>query len=288
MAWAGHPHPSAAAMNSTATSASRARMAAYSGSSPPVPAARGGWSTAVIGSGGPGELRFRQPGLALVSDAEGIDPSPFGLSHRQVRAHRMEHPVEADRLAGLDPERHDVLDLEVDRVADLHPVGQPVVAELDGRTLHAANLADQRRKGAHRPAELTAEHLDQTVELRVARPIVDVDAELPVALGHHLRRIRDQHHLPPADVGALDVTLLDVERQGHPAVVIGGAMVEGQVARAHQLARTGFDVTALQAPRHGGLPDRAQYPPRKGNRSMTSWRAAGGQQRPTSPPPDAN
>ena len=43
----------------------------------------------------------------------------------------MEDPGEADRLAGLDPEWDDVLDLEVDRVSDPDAVAQAVVHDLD-------------------------------------------------------------------------------------------------------------------------------------------------------------
>ena len=58
----------------------------------------------------------------------------------------MEHAVEPDRLAGLDAERHDVLDLEVDRVADADAVPQPVVVDLDRRPLDAEHLAHERRQ----------------------------------------------------------------------------------------------------------------------------------------------
>ena len=60
--------------------------------------------------------------------------------------------------------------------------------------------------------------------------------------------------LQAADVGALDVTLADVEHQRHPTEVVGGAVVEREVARAHQLARTGLDVAALQVPGHRRTP----------------------------------
>src|SRR5262249_53311017 len=40
----------------------------------------------------------------------------------------------------------------------------------------------------------------------------------------------------------------------HPAEVVRGAMVEGQIARTHQFARTGFDVASREIPRHGSPP----------------------------------
>ena len=43
----------------------------------------------------------------------------------------MEHAIEPHRLTGLDTERHDVLDLEIDRIADAHTVDQAVVIDVD-------------------------------------------------------------------------------------------------------------------------------------------------------------
>src|SRR3954454_17086505 len=112
-----------------------------------------------MSSGGPGELGLPEAGLAFEGDAERVDPRSLRLRHRQVGPHRMEHPVEADRLTALHTERHDVLDLEVDRAADLHAVPQAVVLHLDRLALDAEDLADERRECAHRAAELAAEHL---------------------------------------------------------------------------------------------------------------------------------
>ena len=68
---------------------------------------------------------------------------------------------------GLDTERHDVLDLELDPVADTNAVTQPVVVDLDRGALDAEHLADERSECRHRSAELAAEHLHQLVELLV-------------------------------------------------------------------------------------------------------------------------
>jgi hypothetical protein len=43
----------------------------------------------------------------------------------------MSDPGESHRLTGLHAERHDVLDLEVDRGADANTVPQPIVLDLD-------------------------------------------------------------------------------------------------------------------------------------------------------------
>src|SRR3954452_17594023 len=130
-----------------------------------------------MGSGGPGELGLGEAGLAFEGDAEGADPRTLRLGHRQVGPDRVEHPVEPDRLTGLDTERDDVLDLEVDGVADLHAVAQAVVVDLDRRALDTEDLADERRQRAHRTSELAAEDLRQLVELLVRSLVVDEDTE---------------------------------------------------------------------------------------------------------------
>src|SRR5438874_4590459 len=213
------------------------------------------------GSGRPGEVRVRHAGLALVLDAEGADLRALRLRHGEVGRDRMEHAVELDGVAVLDAERDDVLDLEVDRVPDAHTVADAVVVDLDRGALDAEHLADQRREARHRPAELAREDLDELVRLLLARVGVNERTELPVPLGHHLGRVGDRHELQAADVGPLDLASLDVEAEGDAAVVIGRAMVEGEVARAHQLARARLHVTTAQIPRHAGLPPRVGCDP---------------------------
>ena len=53
-------------------SPSRARAAANAGARPEPPDASA-WAEAIKRSGGPGELRLREPGLPLELDAEGVD-----------------------------------------------------------------------------------------------------------------------------------------------------------------------------------------------------------------------
>ena len=111
-----HHQPTPARAKSTATSPSRARAAAK----------RGGKACAARRRSSPGDHRLRrprrsrprEPGLALVLDAERVDLRALRLRHREIGARRVEHAGEADRLARLDAEGHDVLDLEVDRVPD--------------------------------------------------------------------------------------------------------------------------------------------------------------------------
>src|SRR4029078_11806017 len=93
------------------------RSEAKAGASAPVRGARS-CAEAIKRSGGPRELGGRKRRLPLVLDAKSTDPRPRRRGGGQSRRNRVEHAVEAHRLPGLDPERNDVLDLEVDRVSD--------------------------------------------------------------------------------------------------------------------------------------------------------------------------
>src|SRR3989440_2589486 len=210
--------------NSSATSPSRARVAANAGPRP-APETRSGAET-IMPSGCPGELGGREPGLSLVLDAEGVDPRALCLRHRQVGSDRVKHAGESHRLTGLNAERHHVFDLEVDHVADAHAVADAVVDHLDGSSLDPEHLAHERGEPRHRATQLAAEDLDQLVELFVGRSLIDEHAEPPVPLGHDLRCVCNGGNLETADVGALDLSLTDVEDESHATEVVGGAVVE--------------------------------------------------------------
>src|SRR5512132_169953 len=134
-----HHQPIAARATSSATRPRRMRTAASAGASPP-PVGRPACAGALMASGGPGKLGCREAGLALVLNAERVDTRPLRLGHGEVRANGMEHPVESHRLAGFDAERHDVLDLEVDRAWDTDAVTKPVVVDIDRGPLDTDHL----------------------------------------------------------------------------------------------------------------------------------------------------
>src|SRR4051812_22929447 len=150
-----HHQPAPASAKSTTTSPRRTRTAAKAAGRPPAAIGRA-CSTTVIRSGSPGEVRLRQAGLAFVGDPEGVDARTLRLGHCQVGPDRVEHPGELDRLTGFDPERDDVLDLEVDPVADADRVPQAVVVDVDRRALDAEHLSDERSQACHWTAELAA------------------------------------------------------------------------------------------------------------------------------------
>src|ERR1019366_10556088 len=66
----------------------------------------------------PREPRRGESRVPLVLDPKRIDLRARRMSHRQLGPSWMEDAGEPRRLAGLDPERYDVLDLEVDGVAN--------------------------------------------------------------------------------------------------------------------------------------------------------------------------
>src|SRR5437773_965851 len=113
----------------------------------------------------PGELRPRERGLALVGDPEGIDVGPRHVRDGELRPRRVEDAGQDGRLARLDAEGHDVLDLEVDLVADPDRVRQPVLANLDRGALDPEVLADQRTEGLHRTAERAREDATELLRL---------------------------------------------------------------------------------------------------------------------------
>ena len=78
----------------------------------------------------------------------------------------MEDTDEARRLAGP-TERDDVLDLEVDRVADADAVLETLLDDFEPCPLDTEHLADQRRETCHRPTELAAEHGRELLHLLV-------------------------------------------------------------------------------------------------------------------------
>src|SRR5918994_6112117 len=113
----------------------------------------------------------------------------------------MEDAGDSRRLSGLDAERDDVLDLEVDRVADLHGVPEPLLANVEASPFDSQVLADERPERFHRAAELSAEDAEELLCLLLGRTLVDEDAEPPVSVGHDLWAVHDRSNGEPADVG---------------------------------------------------------------------------------------
>src|SRR5262245_57882785 len=134
-----HHQPTAASAKSSATSPIRTRTAANAGAR--LPRGKRSWALTITCSGGPGELGRREPGLALVLDPEGVDPRALRFGNREIGRDRMARALDPHRLACRDAERDDVLDLEVDRVADADAVPEAFVDDLDRCPLDAEDFA---------------------------------------------------------------------------------------------------------------------------------------------------
>src|SRR5207244_1760131 len=160
-------------------------------------------------------------------------------------------------FARLHPEGHDVLDLEVDGVADADRVLEAVLLYLDRRALEPQVLSHQRPQGLHRAPQRPREHRTELLGLLVGGRLVDDDAEAPVALAHHLRRIDDGGHRQAAHVRALHLAALDVEDQGDVAAVLGGAERQRRGARTDNVARAGLEIRAVEVPGHLGFLEQA-------------------------------
>src|SRR6185436_5435507 len=145
-------------------------------------------------------------------------------------------------------------DLEVDRVPDAHAMAQTVVGQLDPGPLDAEHLTHQRSETRHRTSELPTEDLCELVGLLVTGLLVDEHPEPPVPVGHHLRGVDDHHGVQSRDVRTVDLALAHVERERRTAEVVRRAVVERQVAWAHQLARARLRIAALHAPGHPAPP----------------------------------
>src|SRR4051794_12673829 len=172
-------HARTARTRSNTTRPSRTRSAASAGPGPaaaPEPAR----SAAITGSGSPGELRRRDARPALVLDPERVDVRPRRLGRIEFGRRRVEDPHEPDGLPGLDAERHDVLDLEVDRVTDADAMEKSVLDDLDRGPLDAEHLTDQRNDPLHRTALLPGHDGGQQLHLLVGRAGVDEQTKAPV------------------------------------------------------------------------------------------------------------
>ena len=185
----------------------------------------------------------------------------------------MEDADEPDGLARLDAEGDDVLDLEVDRVADLDAVASsPSSTTSNGaRSTPSISPTSGANPAIGPPFCPPKTAVSFSICSSSACSSTNMPRrQLPSVMTLGVSAIGDD--LEATDVGALDLTLLDVEDEGDAAVVVGRAVVERHVARTHQVARARLDVAALQAPRHfrtpflGGANDRfSAHSPRLSN-----------------------
>jgi hypothetical protein len=150
---------------------------------------------------------------------------------------------------------HEVLDLDLDLVADLDPMAPAVLFVVDRGALDAQHLADQRRQHGHGTAELAGEDRPQLLGLLLGRGRVHEHPDPPITVGHQRRGVGQHRHRQASDVDVLDGARVDVEDQHHPPVVVGRHGQPRGGARTHHVAGAVLEVATLQLPSH-------QPPPR--------------------------
>ena len=127
----------------------------------------------------------------------------MGISghHLHILAHRAWH--------GSDGHAHKAGDLHGSALAR-HRIG-------DRCGLDAEDLADQRRKAAHRATRCSSENCLNGVVLLLIRALVDVERNLPVAIDHRTRRPCDQSGVEPIEPSIAERPGIDVEGESHLA-----------------------------------------------------------------------
>src|SRR5947209_3086845 len=157
----------------------------------------------------------------------------------------MKDAGEPGRLAVLDAEGDDVLDLDVDGVTDPHGVSEAVLAKFDRRPLDTQRLADETGERSHRPAHRAREDAAELLRLLVGGGRVDEQAETPVSLAHHLWRVGHGGDGEPADADSVDLAVLYVEDEHDPAAIERRAQREGRCAGADDIARAALEIRAF-------------------------------------------
>ena len=206
-------------------------------------------------SGGPGELGRREPGLALVLDAEGVDPRALRLRHREVRRRpggtcRRTAPARRSRRRtarcprsrSRSRRRRARCDAARRRCTSIAARSTPSISPTSGASAAIGP-----------PSWPPKTWTSLSSCSSVARSSTNTPSrQFPSVMTFGVSAMAATLS-PPMSVPSIS-SLADVEDERHATEVVGGAVVEGQVARAHQLARTRLDVAALEVPGHGRPP----------------------------------
>src|SRR5205807_2507507 len=88
--------------------------------------------------------------------------------------------------------------------ADRGPGGAAGAVD-DAGPLHAQHLPDERAEHRGRPARLPGQDRSEMLGLVVGRGVIEEDADPPVALAHHRRRVQEQGEAQPAHVDVVDL-----------------------------------------------------------------------------------
>ena len=178
----------------------------------------------------------------------------FASAIVKLERDRVEHPVEAGRLPGLDTEGDDVLDLEVDGISDPDAMADSVLHHLERRSLDPEHLADEGASPSIGPPICPPNTaLSFSIWSSLASSSTNMPSrQLPSVMTFGESTITAD--LPSADVRALDLAVANVEDERGTAIVVRRTVVERQIARAHEIAGARLEVAALQIPGHIDLP----------------------------------
>src|SRR5215210_6373863 len=145
--------------------------------------------------------------------------------------------------------RDEILDLNVDGVADLDPVAKAIVDVLDRSYLHAEVLADEWDDVGYGTTHLPREDAPELLGLLFARPLVHEHPDPPVALPRLPWDVDDQHHAAVADVHAVNLAGVDVPGEHRvAALIVGGRRESTSGTGTHYVAVAVLDVRCFQTP----------------------------------------
>jgi ATP/maltotriose-dependent transcriptional regulator MalT len=162
---------------------------------------------------------------------------------------------------------HLIFDLDVDQLAHPDVVAAALVAVADRRPLDAEHFTDQRRERGHRPARLSREDLHERFHLRLVGSVVNVQGDLPAAVGHHLGRVREHDHgRQTAEITrSLYQALMPLERNEEAVAALEAAIagldgadrevalqLEADIATAGRLDPATYPRTAQRLRRYAG------------------------------------
>ena len=126
----------------------------------------------------------------------------------------------------------------------------PVERDRGGR--HAGDLADQRAERREVAAGAAGEDRAHRLRLLRGRAVVEVQRQLPAAVGHLLRRVDRQDGVQAREVDAVLVALRDVPGEHDVAGILVRRLQPD--ARAAHVTRAGLEVVTLDREAHAKTP----------------------------------
>src|SRR5215470_10851029 len=155
--------------------------------------------------------------VTVVSAARVVPVEPEDLEAAAQRAHepqaavrRMQRVVDDERLARPGGAR-DTFGRLIEHVRDGDPALQAILLEPDWLLLAAEERSHEGAEGGHRPARLAARDASDGLLLLGRGPLVDDQADPPVALGHDAGRLADHGEAEPIERDRAEPATVDLE-----------------------------------------------------------------------------